>query len=73
MALSNKTKGVLIRGAKGLAAVGVAFLAKYVASPDVLNLVGASNAWVVTVVAVPGLLALEKWLNVAPTGKYDTK
>jgi hypothetical protein len=69
MALSAKVKVAIVRGLKGLAAVGLAFLAKYIASPDVLNLVGSGNSWIVTALAIPAILAVEKYFNLAPTTK----
>lgn len=66
MALSAKAKSVLLRGAKALAAAALAAVVTWVASPDVLGLVPTSYQWVITVVAIPGLLSLEKFLGFKP-------
>ena len=65
--MTSKTKSVLIRGAKALAATAVAGVATWIASPDVLNIVPTSYQWIITVVAVPGLLSLEKYLGYKPS------
>lgn len=61
--MTTKTKTVLLRAARSLGAVAAAFTLKEVASPDILNIVGSHNSWIITVAVVPGLLAAEKWLR----------
>lgn len=67
--MTNNTKLVLKRFAKGLAAAVLAVLATWVASPDVLNLVPTSYQWIITAAVVPGLLAIEKYLGVKSAEK----
>lgn len=64
--MTSKTKSVLIRALKGLAATAIAGVATWVASPDVLNIIPTSYQWIITVVGVPGLLSLEKYLGYKP-------
>lgn len=61
--MTDKTKTVLLRFARSLAAIAIAAAATWVVSPDVLDLVPASYQWVVFVVLAPGLQALNKWLR----------
>lgn len=61
--MTNKTKTVLLRFARTLAAIGVGALATWVVSPDVLSIVPAQYDWIVFSVVSPGLVALDKWLR----------
>jgi hypothetical protein len=61
--VTNKTKTVVLRFVRSLAALVIAGVATWVVSPDVLGIVPDDYEWVVFLVLAPGLQALNKWLR----------
>lgn len=61
--MSPKLKTVLLRAARGLAATALAFLAGFLAGPEVLDLVPDPYDVLVTVVLIPTILSVEKALR----------
>jgi len=61
--MTNKTKTVLLRFVRGVAAVAIAAAATWVVSPEVLDIVPTQYQWLVFTFLAPGLLALNKWLR----------
>lgn len=61
--MTNKTKTVLLRFARSLAALVIAGVATWVVSPEVLGIVPDDYEWVVFLLLAPALQAANKWLR----------
>ena len=68
--MTKHTKAVLLRAARSAAAVAVAALAGWLAGPDVTSIVGSTGALVISGVAIPALLTLDKWLRGPDGAEY---
>jgi hypothetical protein len=56
-------KVILLRAVRGLAAVALGFLAAFIVSPDVLNLIPDAYDNLVVLIVAPALLAIDKLLR----------
>ena len=61
--MTENTKTVLLRFVRSSAAVALAGLIGFIASPAALDIVGDKYAVLITAVAIPVLTAADKWLR----------
>jgi hypothetical protein len=61
--MTDKTKTVVLRFVRSMAALVIAAAATWVLSPDALNVIPDDYEWVVFLLLAPALQALNKWLR----------
>lgn len=61
--MTKHTRVILMRFARGVAAMGVAAAAAFVVGDDFLSIVPDDYDWMVVGIGAPALLAVDKWLR----------